>query len=155
MKEWRKRAARLLAGIGAIGLLGWLALYKAVPRPLFQVPYSTLLYSAEDELLGARIAPDGQWRFPATDSLPGKFTACLLTYEDRRFLSHPGIDPAALLRALRLNARAGRVVSGGSTITMQLARIARGNRPRTLGEKLTEMGWAVTDTAQGPKVDRL
>lgn len=143
MKEWRKRAVRLLAGIGAIGLLGWLALYKAVPRPLFQVPYSTLLYSAEDELLGARIAPDGQWRFPATDSLPGKFTACLLTYEDRRFLSHPGIDPAALLRALRLNARAGRVVSGGSTITMQLARIARGNRPRTLGEKLTEMGWAL------------
>ena len=45
-------------------------------------PCSTLLYSAEGELLGARIAPDGQWRFPAADSLPDKFVDCLLTYED-------------------------------------------------------------------------
>lgn len=93
-------------------------------------PCSTLLYSAEGELLGARIAPDGQWRFPAADSLPDKFVDCLLTYEDKRFFYHPGIDPAAIFRAIRLNGKAGRVVSGGSTLTMQLARIARGNQDR-------------------------
>ena len=48
-------------------------MYLLVPRTLFPVPYSTLLYSSEGNLLGARIAPDGQWRFPATDSLPDKF----------------------------------------------------------------------------------
>ena len=114
-----------------------------VPRQLFPAPCSTLLYSAEGELLGARIAPDGQWRFPAADSLPDKFVDCLLTYEDKRFFYHPGIDPAAIFRAIRLNGKAGRVVSGGSTLTMQLARIARGNQDRTFYEKTIEMCWAL------------
>lgn len=56
---------------------------------------STLLYSSDGQLLGARIAPDGQWRFPPADSLPGKFVTCLLTYEDKRFFRHPGVDPVA------------------------------------------------------------
>ncbi|MDE7134744.1 MAG: transglycosylase domain-containing protein, partial [Rikenellaceae bacterium] len=64
-----------------------------MPRPLFDVPYSTLLYSADSVLLGARIATDGQWRFPASDSVPDRFKKAILTYEDKRFYSHPGIDP--------------------------------------------------------------
>ncbi|WP_187117249.1 penicillin-binding protein 1C [Parabacteroides bouchesdurhonensis] len=118
-------------------------MYLQVPRILFPVSYSTLLYSAEGDLLGARIAPDGQWRFPATDSLPEKFTQCLLTYEDKRFYYHPGVDIAAIARAFKLNNQAGRIVSGGSTITMQLARIARGNKKRTFYEKGIEIYWAV------------
>lgn len=118
-------------------------MYLLVPRPLFPVSYSTLLYSAEGNLLGARIATDGQWRFPATDTLPDKFATCLLTYEDKRFYLHPGIDPAALGRAVLLNVRSGKVISGGSTLTMQLARIARGNRNRTLYEKAIETSWAL------------
>lgn len=83
----------------------WGGMYLLVPRTLFPVSYSTLLYSSEGNLLGARIAPDGQWRFPATDSLPDKFITCLTTYEDRYFFYHPGIDAAAILRAAYLNVR--------------------------------------------------
>lgn len=134
---------RLLASLLGIGVAAWCVMYGIVPRQLFPAPCSTLLYSAEGELLGVRIAPDGQWRFPAADSLPDKFVDCLLTYEDKRFFYHPGIDPAAIFRAIRLNGKAGRVVSGGSTLTMQLARIARGNQDRTFYEKTIEMCWAL------------
>lgn len=133
----------LIASLLGIGGAAWCILYGIVPRQLFPAPCSTLLYSAEGELLGARIAPDGQWRVPAADSLPDKFVDCLLTYEDKRFFYHPGIDPAAIFRAIRLNGKAGRVVSGGSTLTMQLARIARGNQDRTFYEKTIEMCWAL------------
>ena len=80
---------RLLASLLGIGVAAWCVMYGIVPRQLFPAPCSTLLYSAEGELLGARIAPDGQWRFPAADSLPNKFVDCLLTYEDKRFFYHP------------------------------------------------------------------
>ncbi len=133
----------LLASLLGIGGAAWCVMYGIVPRQLFPDPCSTLLYSAEGELLGARIATDGQWRFPAADSLPDRFVDCLLTYEDKRFFYHPGIDPAAIVRAIRLNGKAGRVVSGGSTLTMQLARIARGNQDRTFYEKTIEMCWAL------------
>ncbi len=117
--------------------------YLIGPRTLFPEACSTLLYSSERQLLGARIAPDGQWRFPPADSLPDKFVTCLLAYEDKRFYLHPGIDPVAIVRAMRTNLRRGKVVSGGSTITMQLARIARGNRDRTFYEKIVETGYAL------------
>ncbi|MCC8171320.1 MAG: transglycosylase domain-containing protein [Parabacteroides sp.] len=120
----------------------WSGLYLAIPSPLFSDPYSTVLYSSEGDLLGARIATDGQWRFPASDSLPDKFVRCLVTYEDKRFFSHWGVDPLAVLRAVRSNLGRKRVVSGGSTLTMQLARIARGNRNRTFYEKGIETAWA-------------
>ena len=118
-----------------IKLLIGTVLHLTAPRTLFPEACSTLLYSSDGQLLGARIAPDGQWRFPPADSLPGKFVTCLLTYEDKRFFRHPGVDPVAIVRAMRINLSRGKVVSGGSTITMQLARIARGNRDRTLYEK--------------------
>lgn len=133
-------------GIGvAVGSLCvlWVGMYLVVPRKLFPVSYSALLYSGEGRLLGARIATDGQWRFPATDGLPDKFVACLLNYEDRRFYYHPGVDAAAILRASSLNLKAKRVVSGGSTITMQLARLARGGQDRTFLEKGIETSWAL------------
>ena len=126
-----------------IKLLIGTVLHLTAPRTLFPEACSTLLYSSDGQLLGARIAPDGQWRFPAADSLPDKFVDCLLTYEDKRFFYHPGIAPAAIFRAIRLNGKAGRVVSGGSTLTMQLARIARGNQDRTFYEKTIEMCWAL------------
>lgn len=137
-----KQAKIFLISLSVLSLL-WIGMYIWVPRTLFLVSYSTLLYSTEGKLLGARIAPDGQWRFPATDTLPEKFAACLLTFEDKRFYYHPGVDIAAVLRAGRLNLKAGRVISGGSTLTMQLARLARGNQDRTFREKGIEISWAV------------
>lgn len=129
-------------------LILWICLMHLwIPKPLISKPYSTLLYTTEtsgrEVLLGARIASDGQWRFPSGSEVPGKFAICLTQYEDKRFWYHPGIDPFALMRAVQLNLTQSRVVSGGSTLTMQLARIARGNQSRTVGQKVIEMLWAL------------
>ena len=109
------------------------------PFPRFGVPMSTVVEAVDGTLLGARIADDGQWRFPGFDSVPYKFEKAILTFEDRYFYFHPGINPVSVVRALFSNIRAGEVVSGGSTITMQVARISRGNRSRTYPEKFVEM----------------
>ncbi len=106
--------------------------------PLFTEPCSTVLLDHKDELLGATVASDGQWRFPPGQSIPERFATCIIQFEDRRFMAHSGISPRALLRAWLQNHRAGRVVSGGSTLTMQVARLARGNQTRSYREKLTE-----------------
>lgn len=129
-------------------LILWICLMHLwIPKPLISKPYSKLLYTTEtsgrEVLLGARIASDGQWRFPSGSEVPEKFAVCLTQYEDKRFWYHPGIDPFALMRAVQLNLTRSRVVSGGSTLTMQLARIARGNQSRTVGQKVIEMLWAL------------
>lgn len=107
--------------------------------PAFRAPFSTVVEARDGSLLGARIADDGQWRFPGFDKVPDKFEKSLLTFEDRYFYMHPGINPVSIVRAFISNIKAGKIVSGGSTITMQVARISRGNRTRTYGEKFIEM----------------
>lgn len=124
-----------------LSLLIWF--YFAVPRPLFEAPYATLLETPEGELLGARIASDGQWRFPAPDSVPVKFEKCLLQFEDRHFYRHPGVNPLSLARAMVQNIRERRIVSGGSTLTMQVARLARPPKSRSISNKLIEIIWAL------------
>ena len=119
-------------------LLLLLAYAFCLPRQLFQVPYSTVVTDCHGELLGARIAPDGQWRFPPCDTVPRKFVRCLLAFEDRHFYYHPGVNPLSMARAAWQNIQQGRIVSGGSTLTMQTIRISR-NRPRTFAEKVVEM----------------
>lgn len=109
------------------------------PAPRFRKPLSTVVEASDGSLLGARIAEDGQWRFPAGDSVPEKFKKALLTSEDRFFYYHPGINPVSIIKAFILNIRAGQIVSGGSTITMQVARMAGGNIERTYPAKLREM----------------
>jgi penicillin-binding protein 1C len=109
------------------------------PMPRFKAPLSTVVGANDGSLLGARIADDGQWRFPPSDSVPEKFEKALLTFEDNYFYYHPGINPVSVMRALISNIKAGKVVSGGSTLTMQAARLSRGNRPRTYPEKIIEM----------------
>ena len=99
--------------------------------------YSTVVESAEGELLGARIAADGQWRFPPRDTVPERFATALIQFEDRQFWWHPGVNPVALGRALIQNLKAGHVVSGGSTLTMQVIRLSRG-KERTLWQKMIE-----------------
>jgi penicillin-binding protein 1C len=110
-----------------------------LPRNLFEDPASTVVLSADGQLLGARIAADGQWRFPARNKAPEKFSQCLIQFEDRNFRQHPGVNPLALARALRQNLSGKRVVSGGSTITMQVIRMARRNPPRNLWQKGIEI----------------
>ncbi len=107
--------------------------------PSFNTPLSTVVEAADGSLLGARVAADGQWRFPAPDSLPDKYVTCLINYEDRWFRWHPGVNPVAVVKALADNIRAGETVRGGSTITMQVARLARSNPERTYSGKVIEM----------------
>ncbi|MCF6357103.1 MAG: hypothetical protein L3J54_04790, partial [Draconibacterium sp.] len=66
-------------------LILFLGLLFCAPRPLFNSPFSTVVESAGGKLLGARIATDEQWRFPALDSIPEKYEKCLLNFEDRYF----------------------------------------------------------------------
>ncbi len=92
--------------------------------------------------MSARIAADGQWRMPPADSIAEEMKIAVVAYEDRRFRNHWGVSLTGIARAIRENWRAGTIVSGGSTITMQVARMARGNRARTLVQKLFEASWA-------------
>ncbi|MCK6616710.1 MAG: penicillin-binding protein 1C [Cyclobacteriaceae bacterium] len=122
--------------VAAIGFFAWY--YFALPEPLFTRPYSTVLEDEQGELLSAAIAHDGQWRFPQLDTVPEKFKEALILFEDKRFYRHPGIDVLSLARAVKQNIQAGDIVSGGSTITMQVVRLWR-NQPRTYFEKLFEI----------------
>lgn len=123
---------------GAVLVLAFLLWLFVLPMGLFRdAEYSTVVESAEGELLGARIAADGQWRFPPDYEVPERFAAALMQFEDRHFRWHPGVDIGALARALRDNIRSGHVVSGGSTITMQVIRLSRGGE-RTLWKKAVE-----------------
>jgi penicillin-binding protein 1C len=108
-----------------VAVFGAAAFWAMLPRPLFREPHSAVLFARDGTLLGARIAADGQWRFPDLGTVPTRFSTALIAYEDRRFFEHPGVDPLAIARAIRANWQAGRVVSGASTLTMQLAHLAR------------------------------
>ena len=92
-----------------------------------------------NQLLAAHIAKDDQWRFPNIQSIPEKYKQAILHFEDKRFYYHPGVDPMAMVRALYSNVSQGRTVSGASTITMQVIRMAQNNPPRTLYEKFKEV----------------
>ncbi|MBR1926982.1 MAG: penicillin-binding protein 1C [Bacteroidales bacterium] len=109
-----------------------------LPRNIFKgTTYSTVIEDRDGELLGARIASDGQWRFPPTDKVPDKFKAAIIEFEDRWFQYHPGVNPVSIARAALGNIKAGKVTSGGSTITMQVIRLSRG-KERTLWQKIIE-----------------
>ncbi len=110
-----------------------------LPRHLFRAPLSATAVSADGTLLGARISADGQWYFPPSDHVPEKFARCIVAFEDKRFWLHGGVDPLSAGRALVQNLRRGGVVSGASTLTMQVIRLSRPDKPRSLPEKLYEM----------------
>lgn len=121
-----------------VAVIAGIFYWQCLPQPLFNKPVSTIMVDAQGDLLAAHIAADDQWRFPTIEAVPEKYRQAILTFEDKRFYSHPGIDPFAIARALYLNLKHQRVVSGGSTLTMQVIRMARDNPPRTLTEKLIE-----------------
>ncbi|MXO03671.1 penicillin-binding protein 1C [Flavobacterium sp. HBTb2-11-1] len=123
----------------AIAFLLLLIYYFSIPRTLFKEPYSTVIESKEGELLGAKIARDGQWRFPAQDSVLDKFKKCIVYFEDEYFYKHPGFNPGAMINAFKQNRKAGKVVRGGSTLTQQVIRLSRKGKNRTYFEKIIEI----------------
>ena len=133
IKKWLKR---LLVVLGFYFVV-------CLPETLFEENYSTVLEDANGQLLMAHIAPDGQWRFPLSDSIPTKFSTALIEFEDRRFQNHHGVSLLALGRATIQNIRSKRLVSGGSTLSMQVIRMSRKRTGRSLTDKLKEMVMAL------------
>jgi len=120
-----------------IPVLVW---WFCLPDPLFDASYSTVLLDRNEQLMGARLAKDGQWRFPGDElEVPETFEKAIVVFEDKRFFKHLGVDILAFGRAMRDNIKARSVVSGGSTLTMQTMRLARNRDARTLWQKGVEM----------------
>lgn len=140
--NWLKNLSiikKVLLASCAVFLLWFIFL---LPTQLFKSPTSFVIEDSNGELMGAAIAADGQWRFPANENVPDKFIQCITTFEDKRFFHHWGVDPVAFSRAIRQNLQSGKVVSGGSTLTMQVIRLSR-NKPRTVWQKIIEIIYAV------------
>lgn len=138
-----------LSGAAAALSLFLLAAWAALPWLPGRPPAEGYGPAAWREVLAADgsplAAPGGRWRagpWVPADEVPPLVAAAALAAEDRRFLSHPGVDGLAMARAVRQNLAAGRVVSGGSTITMQLARLLEPG-PRTWRRKLSEAARAL------------
>ena len=120
---------------------GWI---DATPLPDLEVVTSPQILDREGRLLRAFAVADGRWRLPVTlDAVDPRYLARLQVIEDRRFRDHAGVDPLALARAAWQWLRYGRIVSGGSTITMQLARLLDGRSTRDLAGKLHQMRLAL------------
>ncbi|MDY0779373.1 penicillin-binding protein 1C [Tenacibaculum sp. IB213877] len=113
--------------------------YLCLPKQLFKNPTSTVVTASNNELLGAIIAEDGQWRFPELDSVPTKFEHCILQFEDAHFYYHLGFNPISIGKAMVENIKAKKVVRGGSTLTQQVIRLSRKNQQRSYFEKLKEL----------------
>jgi penicillin-binding protein 1C len=121
-------------------LLIFAVVYTAwLPDKLFNTSFSTVLLDRNNELLAAQIASDGQWRFPQDDSVPVKFRHCITTFEDEYFYYHPGVNPVSVFKSIQRNLGAGKIKSGGSTITMQVARMMRNNPSRSYSNKIVEI----------------
>jgi penicillin-binding protein 1C len=134
-----KRKKILFFSLTGIVIFSGIWFYNCLPAPLFRSPVSTVLLDRNGQLLGATIAADGQWRFPASPKTPDKFKTSIIAFEDKRFFDHHGVDILATCRAIRDNIQAGKVKSGSSTISMQVIRLSRKGQRRTIGEKILEM----------------
>ncbi len=140
------RGRRLLVGAGLIAitalaiLAGLDALVRHTAPSTLARPTSTLVLDRDGRLLRAFTVGDGRWRLPVTlDEIDPLLIAMLLTIEDHRFFEHPGVDWRAMLRAVGQLATHGRVVSGGSTLTMQLVRLLDGHSTRDARGKLHQI----------------
>jgi penicillin-binding protein 1C len=135
---WRRDIIQLIV----LGLLWWTQI--DLPDPLFSNDYSTVIRDRNGAMLRAFLNSEEQLIFPprADVKIPEKLLQAVIKYEDKRFYSHPGIDFLALSRATFQYLRDTRVVSGASTISMQVCRMM-GQRPRHLGSKIIEMQQAL------------
>ncbi len=130
-------AALWLAALGRDRLDLWI---DATVLPSLTVETSIEVLDRDGDLLRAYTVADGRWRLALPpDRVDPVYLAMLLAYEDKRFYDHPGVDPRSMLRAVLQAVRAGRVVSGGSTLTMQVARLLEEGTTGQVGGKLRQM----------------
>ncbi|MAY62389.1 MAG: penicillin-binding protein 1C [Rhizobiales bacterium] len=142
------RSGKWLAGAAAFGVAGLVALTasalwadNAYPPPLeIEAGLSRQVVDRNGDLLRAYAARDGRWRLPVTlDAVDQDFLDMLVAYEDKRFFSHHGVDALAVARAAwQFVAHGGKIVSGGSTLSMQVARLIEPREERSLTAKLRQ-----------------
>ncbi|MAU17544.1 MAG: penicillin-binding protein 1C [Muricauda sp.] len=141
MSEFLAPVKRILVDhkikLSVLGIILVLWLF-CLPKALFKDPTSTVVDSSDGFLIGARIAEDGQWRFPQIDSVPERFKQSILLFEDEYFYKHPGFNPISIIKAIGHNLTK-ETRRGGSTITQQVIRLSRKNRSRTYWEKIIEV----------------
>ena len=129
----------LLAGV-AMGLRGLDRWVSATVLPPLSPPMSRVVEDREGHLLRAYMVGDGIWRLPVSaGQVDPRYIAMLLAYEDRRFYRHRGIDPRAMARAAWQAVWNRRVVSGASTLTMQVARLLEDSGTGRLRGKLRQI----------------
>ncbi len=136
-KKTYKKRIKLILKISFIWFLIWYI--NCIPNELFDASTSLVIVDENDQLLGAHVAKDEQWRFPENKVINEKFEKAIITYEDKRFYNHIGVDIWSLGRAIKSNLSQNRVVSGASTLTMQVVRLSRKNPSRSYFEKITEI----------------
>jgi penicillin-binding protein 1C len=131
----------MLAVVGALAL--WIV--NLGPAPLGEgLDFSATVVDRDGRLLRPYATPEGRWRLPArADGVDPRYLALLIAVEDRRFRDHAGVDPLAFVRAAGQMASHGRIVSGGSTLTMQVARLLEPRAERSVGAKLRQIVRAV------------
>jgi penicillin-binding protein 1C len=143
----RAHLVRACCGAAVLALLSLAAygLKLFEPLPLgVAASSSRLVLDRDGHLLRAFTTPDGRWRLDAKpNEVSATYLTLLLAFEDRRFWRHPGVDPLALIRAVLQAARYGRPVSGGSTLTMQTARLLRGSPTHSILAKFQQIADAV------------
>jgi len=110
------------------------------PPPLGDnLDLSATVLDRDGRLLRAYLTKEGRWRLPATrEDVDPRFLEALLAYEDKRFFSHHGVDPLAMMRAARQLVSQGHIVSGGSTLSMQVARLLEPRRERSVHAKFRQ-----------------
>ncbi|MCH4550277.1 penicillin-binding protein 1C [Rhizobium changzhiense] len=147
MKRWHKFAIGSAAGIAFAGaaLFALDAADKAYPPPLDRAnAVSAEVLDADGQLLRAFATSEGRWRLKtAVPDVDPQFLRMLIAYEDQRFYDHGGVDPLALGRAAVQLVSNGRIVSGASTLSMQVARLIEPREGRSLSAKLLQLVRAV------------
>jgi len=142
---FRRFAITVAVSVASCAIAGSLWIASLPPLPFDQArQISTTIVDRNGKLLRAFAMADGRWRLPAqTKDVDPGYLNLLLNYEDRRFRSHIGVDPLAMARAAFQLVTRGHIVSGGSTITMQVARLMEPRQERSVGAKLRQMVRAI------------
>ncbi|MEI7595185.1 MAG: penicillin-binding protein 1C [Bacteroidota bacterium] len=135
--SFKSHPKRLIILLSTSFLFGFY--WFSLPSRLFNVPKSTVIYDSKGNLLSARLASDAQWRFPINEKISDKFKVAIINFEDQYFQYHPGFNPVSIVKALYKDIKKRRIVSGGSTITMQVIRSYQKNPRRTFWNKLKEL----------------
>ena len=136
-------AMTLICLSGGAATASWIVSLGPAPDGT-DLQFSPRVTDRSGRLLRAYTTSDGRWRLPARIAdVDPRFFEMLFAYEDRRFREHPGVDALALVRAAVQLVDSGRIRSGGSTLTMQVARLLEPRNGRTLAAKLHQIVRAV------------